>query len=397
MVSAARAADDLAALEKRVAELERKADVLLRAPEPMLPANAPPVPLYLGAGGEMPRLDEHKRLDARHLLLVELERGRVTEVDWGDGTQVTRFAPPWEKQGFVVAPVEVLVAMAIAAREPFRGVELDLRIATQERGTHFVTLVHELDGPLHVTDVAADAVRPVESPAEKEAELRDLYGIGRLDADAAWSPSERQSLGRALSLLSQRELAELRGIELRRMDRPKRVLPAKGACGLAAIERAQRWIEIYDCAFRDDDIVFVGDPRAPDRASVRILLHELGHALAGAPLLRFHQDAQRLSQDLARESARSEGAPSPRLTRLAERLRAAVQRVGASPPAGPVVTAFSRLPGAAGGITSYGRQSAAEAFAEAFSLYHTDPEALRRVCPAALEFFERGGHLTDAR
>ena len=390
----------VAGLEQGVAGLERQADALLRAPEPMRPADAPPVPLYLGAGSEMPRLDEHKRLDARHLLLVALDVGKVSEVEWSDGGQVTRFAPPWEKQGFVVAPVEVLVAMSVAAREALRGVELDLRIATQERGTHFVTLTHELEGPLRVTDVAAEAAKPFESAAQDEAALRARYGLGRLDADTPWSPSERQSLGRALSLLSEPELAQLRGIELRRMERPKRVLPAKGACGVAALERTQRWIEIYDCAFRDDDIVFTGDPRAPDRASVRILLHELGHALAGDPVHRFYQSVERVSEDgkrLTLESAAAGGFASAELTKLAERLRAVVQRVAAAGPLGPAVTAFSRLPGANGGITSYGRQSPAEAFAEAFSLYHADPEALRRVCPAALEFFERGGHLASAR
>jgi hypothetical protein len=169
---------------------------------------------------------------------------------------------------------------------------------------------------------------------------------------------------------------------------------------VAALERTERWIEIYDCAFRDDDIVFTGDPRAPDRSSVRILLHELGHALAGDPVHLFYQRVERLSEEgkaLTLESASSGGFASAELTKLAERLRAVVQRVAAGQPAGPAVTAFSRLPGANGGITSYGRQSAAEAFAEAFSLYHADPEALRRVCPAALEFFERGAHLASAR
>ena len=374
-------------LEKRVAELERRVAALTRAPEPMLPANAPLVPLYLGGGGEMPRLDEHLRLDARHFLLVGLERGKVSEVEWGDGAAVTRFAPPWEKQGFVVAPVEVLVAMGIAASEPFRGIELDLRIATRERGTHFVTLAHELDGPLRVTDIPADAATPHDPPAQDEAALRARYGIGRLEADGdRWSARERQSLGRALSLLSERELAKLRGISLRRMDRPKRILPAKGACGVATLEGMERWIEIYDCAFRDDDIVFAGDPRAPDRASVRILLHELGHALGTEPVHRFFLDAQRLMDDARAVDSHE----------LADRLRTAVARVTAKHLPGPAVTAFSKLPGASGGITSYGRQSPAEAFAEAFSLYHADPEALKRVCPAALEFFERGGHLAES-
>jgi hypothetical protein len=134
---------------------------------------------------------------------------------------------------------------------------------------------------------------------------------------------------------------------------------------------------------------------------VRILLHELGHALAGDPLHRFYRDAQELAdagKALTLQSVSlGADAPAHQLAQLAERLRAALQRVAAAQPSGPAVAAFSRLTGASGGVTSYGRQSPGEAFAEAFSLYHADPVALRRVCPAALEFFERGGHLAGAR
>jgi hypothetical protein len=339
-------------------------------------------------------------------MLVEIERGGVTEVDYDDGTQVTRFAPPWEKQGFVVAPVEVLFGIRMAAMTEMRGVELDLRVTSEARGVHFVTLVHELDGPLRVTDIAATTLS-AEAPraAPSDAELRRRFGIGRLDGGAeGWSAAERQSLERALGILSDRELAQIRDVELRRESAPRRVLPIKGACGLTTLERGELRIEMYDRAFHGDDILFVGSPRAPERESVRLILHEIGHAIAMAPIRDFVRDLQRLSADGQRTSdayvgfrAQASDADrrilEPPLSKTAERMRAVAKRLAEARPPGPAVAAFSHVPGAASGITRYGRTSPSEAFAEAFSLFHADPDALRRVSPEALAFFQRGGHL----
>ena len=403
-------------MERRVTALERSIEDLIQPPVPtqQWSPTDPAVPMYLGGGAELPRLDERNRLDARHAMLVELERAGVTEVDYEYGGETHRFAPPWQKAGFVVAPVEVLIAMRAAATAPFKGVELDLRVATAERGIHCVTLIHELDGRLLVTDVAA-ARGASETPARgalDDAALRKRFGIGRLDGgEVQWSPRERESLERALSLLSKDELARIRGLELRRLGRPTRVLPAKGACGLSVIEWDARWVEIYDCAFRDDDIVFVGDPRAPERQSTRLILHELGHALATQPVFDFQRALQALADDgkasgekyLALRTNASAAdqrtldeivAPLPKLS---ARLHAAAKRVAGAHPAGPAVTAFSRVPGAANGVTGYGRQAPAEAFAEAFSLFRADPNALRRVSADVLQFFERGGHLRGAQ
>jgi len=413
---AARAATDfeklsaqVAAEEAQIADLEHRAAALLRAPAPMVPAGTLAGPTYLGGGPEVPRFDEHTRLAARHALLVGLDLGKVTEVVYDDGNEVSRFGPPWEKQGFVIAPVEVLVAMRAALSEPFRAVELDLRITSAERGVQLVTLAHELDGSLRVIDIPRASLPPESPPVPlDDATFRTRFGIGHLDAGGSgWSASERIALERALKRLSPRELAQLRGLELRREGRPKVILPMKGACGLSVVQLTLRWIELYDCAFRDDDIVFTGDPRAPELASVRLILREIGHALATAPVAAFNRDLFALSEKGKQTTtdynqARAELAGidpklwdplSTRLTQVAQRMQAVAKQVNETPVPGPAVVEFSQLPGASGGITSYGRVSAGEAFAEAFSLYRADPEALRRISPAVLAFFEGGKHL----
>jgi hypothetical protein len=399
----------VAAVERRIAELERQVTPLLVAPAPTLPEGGAPVPLYLGGGSELPQLDEHKRLDVRHLMLVELERGGITWVDYDDGTETKRFAPPWQKAGFVIAPVEVLIAIRAAAMDSLKGVELDLRVRTEARGVHYVTLTHELDGSLHVLDLASpnDSLPPADGGAT-EADLRKRFGIGKLDGGGGrWAPVELESLARALEMLSGPERARLAGLELRRESRPQRVIPTKGSCGVTVVDRIERWIEIYDCAFRDDDIVFAGNPRAPERASVRLILHELGHALSTAPVLDFNRALQKLADDgkqtateclawrdkgpVADQRAIDEMAG--RLAAVAARLQSLARRIAEERPAGPIVAAFSRVPGASAGVTRYGRESPSEAFAEGFSLFRADPDALHRVSPAALEFFEKGRQL----
>ncbi|HTO53807.1 MAG TPA: hypothetical protein VMR50_10500 [Myxococcota bacterium] len=402
-------AQDLAAIaaqidaeEQAVARLEQQAAPFERAPRRIAPESDSPVPLYFGGGGEIDRIDEHQRLAARHALLVELERGKVTEVDYDDGTATRIFSPPWEKAGFVIAPVEVLLAIRTAATAPYRGVELDLRVPTQERGVHFVTLVHELDGAIRVTDVPQASARS-DPPAASlsDAALQRRFGVGRLDGgEGRWSAVERLSLSRALELLSKAERARVGGIELRRESRPRRIIPVKGSCGVTTSEGAALWIEIFDCAFRNDDIAFTGRPQAPERASTRLILHELGHVLGLAPIQAFRSQLQDVSKQGAATSQRlaqlHAGEPElsvfvGRLAKVAARLQAVAKATADT--SGPVVTAFSQIPGAENGVTRYGRASPSEAFAEAFSLYRADPAALRRISPALLEFFEQGRHL----
>jgi hypothetical protein len=402
-------AQDLAAIsgevdaaEKGIARLERRAEPFRQAPRAIAPESDLPAPLYFGGGGEIERSDEHQRLAARHALLVELERGKIAEVDYDDGTQTRIFSPPWEKAGFVVAPIEVLAALRSSATARFRGVELDLRVPTQERGVHYVTLVHELDGTIRVTDLPAATSTGDGAAGElDDAALQKRFGVGRLDGgEGRWSPDERRSLMRALELLSKAELARVRGIELRRESRPRRILPVKGSCGVTTLDGVQRWIEIYDCAFRNDDIAFTGSPRHPERASTRLILHELGHALALAPSEAFRRDLQDFSRQGAATTQKlaqlHRGDPelsvfAGRLAQVANRLRAVAKATQES--AGPVVTAFSQVRGAENGITPYGRASPGEAFAEAYSLSRADPDALRRISPEALAFFTQNKHL----
>ena len=45
------------------------------------------------------------------------------------------------------------------------------------------------------------------------------------------------------------------------------------------------------------------------------------------------------------------------------------------------------------GPTPYGAGNIWESYAEAYALWHADPDALRRTMPATAEWFANGGHL----
>ena len=158
-------------------------------------------------------------------------------------------------------------------------------------------------------------------------------------------------------------------------------------------------MEVYDQAFMASDQVFVGPLAEPRPPALRIVLHEVGHAVARArgfeTGLEFRQHArvlQGLADQLTRLGARVtqpeleflEGIQE-RIAKLADGVRRANPAVARARRESAELQAFRAASGR--GVTVYGRTSLGEAHAEAFALALTDPEALRRADEAALAFF----------
>ena len=161
-------------------------------------------------------------------------------------------------------------------------------------------------------------------------ELRSGFPL----ASAPYAPDgDPEARARALLTPAERALTD---------DVPVVRTPGEGIVAAAYVhDGGGRRIELHDRALALDERLFCGTPDAPERHSVRTLLHEFAHAIqAYAPA----------------------------------RLRARFRAVGPRSP------------------TTLG-DSVDEAMAEAFSLYKCDPEALRRVAPRQHRFFARGRHL----
>ncbi|HXZ85951.1 MAG TPA: hypothetical protein VEI82_10730, partial [Myxococcota bacterium] len=209
--------------------------------------------------------------------------------------------------------------------------------------------------------------------------------------------------------------ARLAGVPFRRESGHGKLLALGHArarhCGNFSLDQEQRWVEVYDCAFDADRYAFVGPLDQPLAPSVRIVLHEIAHALSGAQLgdllvdvATSQREAQQMVDEFNQLGAHVPRDEVPRVQQLQDGIQKLQGDLGrwqqklekADQGGTPVVRAFLRLPGASSGFTSYGRTNAAEAFAEAFSLCRTDPEAGRRISAQVCAFFESDAYLEPA-
>jgi hypothetical protein len=186
-------------------------------------------------------------------------------------------------------------------------------------------------------------------------------------------------------------------------------------------------IYLYDKAFEHDNTAFAGTPEQPYTNSTFGILHEIGHLIAAAPSLRLYRQAEELQraydglykeyevayaahtaaveqfnnaqehrEPLAIGVAHTEAvarAFEPELTKSLARTRAA-SRAGLRYQANsPIVSAFKKVRTNKSGPTSYGRTDPGEGFAEAFAIFHLDPQALKWIDLEVYHWFRMGSHL----
>jgi len=268
------------------------------------------------------------------------------------------------------------------------------------------------------------AVASSTAVAGPRQDLEARYSLGDVrDGSRRWSDRELSILTTSLGALDGRERKAVRGLTFVRMSAAGRPFGA----GLFKVDRkGRKRILLYDLAFRGED----------GRAKLNhAVLHEVGHAISAADLLRAERrmkskvgDFNRLvdasNDDIGRYNAavrRSNAGDSRARGRLgalrtaarASRRAAEAARPSAiearrkyvalardfkrrSPRQG-IFDDYRRLLKGKRGPTRYGRTNLKESFAESFSLFKTDPRALRRFSPELLAWFERGGHTERLR
>ena len=330
-----------------------------------------------------------------------------------NGQEIVVWSPERDAPGSASAlSFATATALMIAHGLP-RGTEIDLLIPRKNE-RYALTLFHELDGTLRYrAPVAVENIYAY--PPMTATLLVTRFGVGSVENNTGvFDRRELQVIGEVLSLLSERERKLLEGLPIRR-----EVSPTEGGSDLPAGWRlggrfylqsdGRRWIEIYDGFLGSDGARFVGSADAPHAASTSILMHELGHALAAAGIVDVA--AERLwvtTEYAALQQVRVEIDANPsnhpaievfndRNAKYAvrvEALNATLERNGRIMTDRPeVVHRFSDVIPPGDGVTRYARTSTSESFAEAFSLFRLDPEALERISPAAHAFFENGEHL----
>lgn len=314
-------------------------------------------------------------------------------------------------------PDEALGAIWVAS-EDGRAVHYDLRMPDARGVLRPVSV--RLDGEVWtITTRTGPAPQPVD-PGRLQAALGSA-GLVVRPGGRPWEAHVAEAIVRALARLTPAERAALKGVGIARQ-------PGRGAEGdkAATYHTDGSWIALYDPAAASAQR-FVGSPNDPYPPTSLVFLHEVAHAIADRPLrgiVQEHEqrrlaamkeqealkrDIERHNAELARYRARPSDAEAERLRLQEASLGARRDQIGAevaqlnaavtSMSSGgkeritPMGAAYRREVGHP--VTRYGETSADEAFAEAFALYHLDPEALEQVAPGALAWFRTGRHLAD--
>lgn len=311
-----------------------------------------------------------------------------------------------------------LLGVLVATSTTERGSELDLRL-----DGHRVTVWE--DGPAWKVASTPDDSRPPLGPTIDE--LAAHYGLyaTRAEGGAQWDPRTTGALRDALQHLTPAERAQLADITWVRRPRPPHP-PSHTDLHAASfiVDDSGARIEIYDETLTSS-MRFVGPLDDPSSPAVAVLLHEIAHAIADAPLrtLGREYERRRKAHDAARAQHTQEvhalnrqidtynRAPTPALRAaieseaarlkqanddleaLARQLQSAHAALEKDATVSPMAAAYQMAVGIA--PTAYGRVSPDEAFAEAFALHELDPAALERISPEAARWFAADQHMAE--
>ena len=242
---------------------------------------------------------------------------------------------------------------------------------------------------VELVGAAAAAPAPVTVPA-------GTFTVGgqNFTAGTGWSEERFALLRQALGLLPPAALTEAAGLTFH-----QRGTGTGGEAGryLSASDA----IEIHGNAFPADTSLRVGGLLPP----VRAILHEVGHALDLRVLNRAWQAFDAAGQTPAARrtllAARSlsgsryaaPATPGGNYTETqamddaSPAFRAAVRRDGVRRDTSGRATPEGSTAELSGGPTTYADTDYQELFAEAYALYVTEPETLRRIRPATFAFF----------
>ncbi len=243
------------------------------------------------------------------------------------------------------------------------GGEADVRVRAG-KSTRPISVFVALDGDVRVETGHNEKS---DEPALSENAIRDRFN---LDAKlpGKWEEAERRALTESLSLLTDVELDVVRNIPFDREPKAAGGDPSRAA--LYVQNGCKAKIFLYATGVKSDRFRFVGDAREPRSAVLHALVHEIGHAVAGAPSRALYCEAERNKK---------------KANDLIGRANDIISR-------GPVIDAYRDAADGEPAPTDYGNESIQEAFAESFALFHVDPAALKRARPKIFAWFAAGGH-----
>lgn len=213
--------------------------------------------------------------------------------------------------------------------------------------------------------------------------LENKFARHRFVRQGDWIPAEWTVVLHAISLTSDELLTRIRGVTLRRMHLP----PRRTRRGRESddYDLVNHRIQIYDRNFNETGLTCLGRPGLTGISmAVRTILPEIGHAVDLAPLQQAvaatPDDPER--RDAPFNRARSVSGLRSRWNQKEEKYTLANGGRGAQS------IAFRQAYAQDGGlsVTDDPRTSWEECFAEAFALFLSDPDTLRRRRPHVYEY-----------
>jgi hypothetical protein len=260
-----------------------------------------------------------------------------------------------------------LGALWLATSTGDAGAENDLRVHMRGRGSTAVSVQIDLEGNVRV--YSGEATARASGSAPSTDEIKKRFGL-RGKMAGKWGAAERRALTEALAALSQYELQAVQDVAFARRGKAPGGDPSRAA--LYEAQGCKAVIYLFSTGVRADKYRFVGDATAPRNAMLHSITHEVGHAFEHAPARERYCRAKH------------------KKGRMRNRL---IQEGNAIYRQSLVLAEYLRVLGDDPAPTDYGGSSKHESFAEAFALWHMDPEALKRARPAVHAWFAAGGHL----
>ena len=351
-----------------------------------------------------PPVAEADRPELRQSLQSKLDDGKVRSVQWQDGEK-TRNAMTGDHSSSKPPPTQVLQLANAVASYPDSEVD-GLVIVQGERRA--ATARHEADGKINVV-VGNPPTDLNDLPQVTAEELSTRFGIGPVigDENRNWTQTELRAISVALSLLSEEELLLLENLPFVRSDKSSVMFGLLGH-HMAYVSYGSGTpypsgsITFFDLGSDLNEHYIAGPPDQAYPYSCYVLLHEFGHAVSQmtrmALVTQYNENLTMLKVLAAaqqskglRRKLKMNRTEVTKLMRDIQDYNKQARKILRGP--SPMERAYGDLAGVLPGPTRYGRTSLTENFAEAFALYHLDPEALRRISPQAVEWFESGQHI----
>ncbi len=271
--------------------------------------------------------------------------------------------------------------------------EKDVILHSDSEEYRIVSVAHEPNATIRVSDSRSWKPR---YPKVVREELLQQYRLAGIDnAQSAWKQRSINVLADALSYINEQERPYFKDVHF---IRDANGMTAANA-GLYHFEEKdgviRQSITIYDNAFSGMHHSFCGSIEAPKSAAHTVMLHEMGHLIANQPIVIFERKLQSTIDEYNALVEQYNRHNDPGLAERLNKINTDIQNMqsNAVRRPGPIIEEFLSKRSFSEGPTEYANTSAQEAFAESYALFKLDREALERLDPALLRWFDSGAYL----